>query len=83
MINQTNGEAVSSFSLQLSESERELLGINAQASGTSVANYIRSFIPELETKQVGRPKKVKAFIGSRTRGSRTRHRRKRRKLIFS
>lgn len=53
----TNGEAVSSFSLIISESERELLGINAEARGTSVANYVRSFIPELETKQVGRPRK--------------------------
>jgi len=86
MSNQvTNGEAVSSFTLQLSESEREVLGRNAEASGTSVANYVRSYIPELEIKQMGRPRKVKANgnLPKSRRANQKKKQRKRRKLIFS
>jgi hypothetical protein len=86
MSNQvTNGEAVSTFTLQLSESEREVLGRNAEARGTSVANYLRSYIPELEHKQVGRPRKLKANENSpkSRRANQRRKQRKRRKLLFS
>ena len=86
MSNQvTNGEAVSSFTLQLSESEREVLGRNAEASGTSVANYVRSFIPELEEKTMGRPRKLRANENSpkSRRANQRKKQRKRRKLIFS
>jgi hypothetical protein len=86
MSNQvTNGEAVSTFSLVLSESERDLIGRSAEARGTSVANYLRSHIPELEVKQVGRPRKVLANENSpkSRRANQKKKQRKRRKLLFS
>jgi uncharacterized protein (DUF1778 family) len=61
MSNQaTNGSASHSYTLALTEQERQAIQNAAAARGTSVSNYVRSQVPELKPKSMGRPKSLKA-----------------------
>jgi len=58
MSNQvTAGSAELGFTLVLTPEEREALEVAANTRGTSVANYVRSYVPELEVRSLGRPRK--------------------------
>lgn len=81
MANQrTAGSAELGFTLVLTPAEREALEVSANARGTSVANYLRSYVPELEPKVMGRPRKHPKKASATPRKAKKTNTRKRKRL---
>lgn len=79
--NRAAGAAELGFTLVISPEEREALEAAAYTGGTSVANYVRSYVPELEVRKKGRPRKGKAASPPR-RARKTQQKRRKSKVSY-